>query len=88
MYKAIYILVYIWPVYIYIYIYVSVIYIWYLICQVQYKIFNLSSPGDPVVKTPHFQCRGTGLIPGQGTKIPHAAHYGQKIKSKEKKSQG
>ena len=32
-------------------------------------------PGGPVVRTPHFHCRtvgDTGLIPGQGTKIPHA----------------
>ena len=31
-------------------------------------------PGSSVVKTPCSQCRvGTGLIPGWGTKIPHAA---------------
>ena len=24
--------------------------------------------------------RGTGLIPGRGTKIPHAGWYGQKVK--------
>ena len=29
-------------------------------------------PGGPVVKTPRFHCRGAGLIPGQGTGIPHA----------------
>ena len=28
-------------------------------------------PGGQVVKTLHFQCRGYGFIPGQGTKIPH-----------------
>lgn len=28
-------------------------------------------PGGPVVKTLCFHCRGTGSIPGQGTKIPH-----------------
>ena len=27
-------------------------------------------PGGPVAKTPHSQCRGAGLIPGQGTR-PH-----------------
>ena len=27
--------------------------------------------GGPVAKTPCSQCRGTGLISGQGTKIPH-----------------
>ena len=26
-------------------------------------------PGCPVVRTQHFHCWGTGLIPGQGTKI-------------------
>ena len=29
-------------------------------------------PGGPVVRTPHSQCRDTGSIPGQGTKILHA----------------
>ena len=34
----------------------------------------LDFPGDPVVKTLCFYTvGGTGLIPGQGTKIPHAA---------------
>ena len=28
----------------------------------------------------------TGSIPGRGTKIPHAARYGQKIKKKKKKA--
>ena len=31
-------------------------------------------PGGPVGKTPHFHCRGTGSIPGQGTKISHVQH--------------
>ena len=30
-------------------------------------------PGSPVVKTVHFKCMGVGLIPGWGSKIPHAA---------------
>ena len=30
-------------------------------------------PGGPVVKTPQYQCRAMGLIPGRGIKIPHAA---------------
>ena len=34
-------------------------------------VWNFS--GDPVVKTPCSHCRGHSLIPGQGTKIPHAA---------------
>ena len=32
-------------------------------------------PSDPLVKTPSSQCRGMGLIPGQGTKITHATWY-------------
>ena len=30
-------------------------------------------PGGPVVKTPPCNARDVGLIPGHGTKIPHAA---------------
>ena len=29
--------------------------------------------------------RGTGLIPGQGTKITHATQHGQRVKKKKKK---
>ena len=36
-------------------------------------------PGGPVVKTAA-RARGAGLILGQGTKILHAAWYGQKRK--------
>ena len=36
-------------------------------------------PGGPVVKTLHVHCRGTGLVPGQKTKIPHASGCNQKI---------
>ena len=39
-------------------------------------------PWNLVGRTPVFQCRGPGLIPGQGTnKIPHAAWWHQTIKS-------
>ena len=41
-------------------------------------------PGGPVVKIPPFQCRGVGLIPGHGTKIPHAAQHDQKIEGEKK----
>ena len=37
-------------------------------------------PEDPVVKTPSFEGRGEGLIPGWGTKIPDALRCGQKQK--------
>ena len=40
--------------------------------------------GDPVVKTPCFYARGTGLIRGQGTKITHATQHGQRVKLKKK----
>ena len=33
---------------------------------------------------PRFHCRGRGFHPGWGTKIPHAARRGQKIKTKQK----
>ena len=36
-------------------------------------------PGGPMVKTQYFQCRGSGLIPGQETKIPHDARCGKKL---------
>ena len=35
-------------------------------------------PGGPVVKTPCFTRRSTGLIPGQGISISHVVWYGQK----------
>ena len=38
-----------------------------------------------MVRTPCFPCKGTGLIPGQGTKISHAVLCGQKILKKKKK---
>ena len=40
-------------------------------------------PGGPVIKTPHFQVVDVDLIPGQGTKILHAAWHGQKKKEAE-----
>ena len=41
-------------------------------------------PGDPLVKAPSFQCRGSGLIPGWGTKIPDTVGHSQKKKKKGK----
>ena len=39
--------------------------------------------GNPVASTPHFQCRGAGLIPGWGTKISDAASWhDQKLERK------
>ena len=38
--------------------------------------------GGPLLKTPNFYFRGTGLIPGQGTKIPHGACTAKKKKKR------
>ena len=42
-------------------------------------------PGGPVVKIPHFHCRGHrfGSIPGQGIKIPHLISGGTAKKKKK-----
>ena len=37
------------------------------------KISMRDFPGGPAVKNPPYNARDTGLIPGQGTKIPQAA---------------
>ena len=42
------------------------------------KYWRRDSPGGPLVKTPHFHCRGLGSVPGQGTKIPHVMPGGEK----------
>ena len=42
------------------------------------KTQNWDPLGSPVVTTPGFHCRGTGLISGWGTKIPHAPQCSQK----------
>ena len=42
---------------------------------------NMDFPHGPVVKTSPSKAGNTGLIPGQGSKIPHA---GQKKKTKHK----
>ena len=44
---------------------------------------SMDFPGGPVVKTLSFQCRGIGLIPGPGTKIPHAVQDSKKKKKKK-----
>ena len=33
-------------------------------------------PGGPVVKNALLHCRGTGSVPGQEAKIPHAIWHG------------
>ena len=42
------------------------------IATIKKKKMKLGLPFGPVVKTPSFYAGGTGLIPGKGTKIPHA----------------
>ena len=43
-------------------------------------------PGDPVVRTWRFHCRGPGSIPGGGTKIPQAAQRGQNKQTNKQKT--
>lgn len=42
-------------------------------------------PGDPVVKTLCFQCRGRGFNPWSGTEVPNVMGYGQKKKRSDGK---
>ena len=46
----------------------------------------LGLPWSSVVRMLSFHCQGPGLIRGQGTKIPPAASYGQKNKTKPQNS--
>ena len=46
--------------------------------QDEQNYYSWDLPGDPVVNTLYFHCRGTGLIPGWGTKILHATRHWQK----------
>ena len=41
-----------------------------------------ASLGSPVVKTLDFSAGGVDLIPGQGTKIPHAMWHAKKRENK------
>ena len=43
---------------------------------------------SPVVRTLYFHCRGMGLIPDQGTKIPHAMRHSQNSFLEKKKLLG
>ena len=47
-----------------------------------FKKYLWDFPGDSVVKTPHFHCRGHGFI--LGTKIPPAPWCSQRERKKEK----
>ena len=49
------------------------------------KKLDRDFPDDIMAKILTFQCRGTGLIPGQGTKTLHAMREGQKTKINELK---
>ena len=51
------------------------------------KCWHWDFPGNPVVKIPHFQCRGwEGSTPGPETEIPHATECGPKPKTKSTQS--
>ena len=50
-------------------------------CFLSKKKRHRDFPGDPVVGTPRFHCRGTGSTPGQGTKTLHATQHYQKEKN-------
>ena len=55
--------------------------------KIQKKCQDL--PSNPVVKTPRAStARGMGLIPGQGTKIPHAGEPNEKKDVKRKRREG
>ena len=41
-------------------------------------------PGSPMVKTLPSNAGGAGLIPGQGTQIPHTSRSSQKKKERKK----
>ena len=43
--------------------------------EIELKKENRDFPGGPVVKTPHFRCRGHGFSPWWGTEIPHATWW-------------
>ena len=40
------------------------------------KSLSRNVPGDPVLRNLHDNAGDAGLIPGQGTKIPHEAQQG------------
>ena len=44
------------------------------------KCNDWAFPGSPVVKNPFFHCEDMGLIPDQGSKIPHATQCSQNNK--------
>ena len=46
-----------------------------------FKMHLLEFPSSPVVRTLSSHCSGSGLILGQGTKIPQATQHGQKKKN-------
>ena len=52
---------------------VSPLFTFLLISKLYFLRAVLDFPGGLAVKIPRFQCEsGAGLIPGQGTNIPHA----------------
>lgn len=45
--------------------------------RTHFRVWYRNFPGGPVVKTPRSQCKVTGLIPVQGTKVQHATWHSQ-----------
>ena len=43
-------------------------------------------PGGPIVKIPHFHCRGRGFNPWWGTTIPHAMYHEQNEKKRKQEN--
>ena len=56
----------------------SIYWIWFLLSTLR-KAVSWEFPSGPVVKSLHLG--NAGSIPGQGTKIPHAAQCSQKKKA-------
>ena len=52
--------------------------------EVAIKMSEGDFPGGSVVTGPPSNVGGVGLIPGQGSKVPYAEGYGQKLKKKKR----
>ena len=57
---------------------------WWFMLNIIYKTDLGDFPGGPVIKTPHFHCRGPGFHPWSGNQNP-TYHMAQQRKKKERK---
>ena len=55
----------------------------YDVVMLNYQDWVGGLSGSPEVKTQPSNAGGMGLIPGQGTEVPHATECGQKLKKKK-----